>query len=131
MAVNAFSGFPRGVMVPPGVTIRVVLNTNVLSESSARELIRVLAYPKFRLTRADIDRLLADVLPWCETHAGSIKSGQFQVRDPKDQMFLDLALAADVPVLVSGDADLLALKHPSLPLLILTPAEFQIWLDNP
>ena len=45
--------FPRGVMVPPGVTIRVVLNTNVLSESSARELIRVLAYPRFRLTRAD------------------------------------------------------------------------------
>lgn len=145
-------------MVSPGVTIRVVLDTNVLvsallfengrlawlrrtwqtaairpvvSESSARELIRVLAYPKFRPTRADMDRLLADVLPWCETHAGSIKAGQFQVRDPKDQMFLDLALAADVPVLVSGDADLLALKHPSLPSLIVTPAEFQIWLENP
>ncbi|MBD2718876.1 putative toxin-antitoxin system toxin component, PIN family [Synechococcus sp. FACHB-909] len=145
-------------MVPPGVTIRVVHNTNVLvsallfengrlawlrrtwqtaaitpvlSESSARELIRVLAYPKFRLTRADVDRLLADVLPWCETHAGSLKTCQIQVRDPKGQVFLDLALAADVPVLVSGDADLLALRNPLLPLLILTPAEFQIWLENP
>jgi len=144
-------------MVPPGVTIRVVLDTNVLvsallfengrlawlrrswqtaaitpviSEFSARELIRVLAYPKFQLTGADIDQLLADVLPWCETHSGSIKACQFQVRDPKDQVFLDLALAADVPVLVSGDADLLDLKHPSLSLLILTPAAFQIWLDN-
>ncbi len=145
-------------MVSPGVTIRVVLDTNVLvsalllengrlawlrrtwqsaairpvvSESTARELIRVLAYPKFRLTRADIDRLLADVLPWCETHASSIKACQLQVRDPKDQVFLDLALAADVPVLVSGDADLLALKNSLLPLLILTPAEFQIWLEHP
>lgn len=145
-------------MVPPGVTIRVVHNTNVLvsallfengrlawlrrtwqtaaitpvlCESSARELIRVLACPKFRLTRADVDRLLADVLPWCETHAGSLKPCQIQVRDPKDQVFLDLALSADVPVLVSGDADLLALRNPLLPLLILTPAEFQIWLENP
>lgn len=48
--------------------------TPVLAESSARELIRVLAYPKFRLTRPAIDRLLADVLPWCETHAGPIKA---------------------------------------------------------
>ncbi|MEA5391445.1 PIN domain-containing protein [Cyanobium gracile UHCC 0139] len=69
--------------------------TPVLSESSARELIRVLAYPRFRLTRADVDRLLADVLPWCPTHAGPLKPGQIQVRDPKDQVFLDQALAAE------------------------------------
>jgi predicted nucleic acid-binding protein len=36
-----------------------------------------------------------------------------------------------VPVLVSGDGDLLALKNQLQPLLILTPAEFQIWLDDP
>ncbi|MCP9837869.1 putative toxin-antitoxin system toxin component, PIN family [Cyanobium sp. N.Huapi 1H5] len=140
------------------MTIRVVLDTNVLvsallfengrlawlrrtwqtaaitpvvSESSARELIRVLAHPKFRLMRADIDQLLADVLPWCETHAGPFKACPFKVRDPKDQVVLDLALSADVPVLVSGDADLLALKNQLKPLLILTPAEFQIWLENP
>ena len=45
-------------------------------------------------------------------------------------MFLDLALAADVPVLVSGDADLLALQNQLHPLLILTPAELQIWLEH-
>lgn len=105
--------------------------TPVLAESSARELIRVLTYPKFRLERPDIDRLLEDVLPWCETHSGPIKACQLQVRDPKDQLFLDLALAAGVPVLVSGDGDLLALKNQLQPLLILTPAEFQIWLDTP
>jgi uncharacterized protein len=105
--------------------------TPVLAESSARELIRVLTYPKFRLERPDIDRLLEDVLPWCETHSGPIKACQLQVRDPKDQLFLDLALAAGVPVLISGDGDLLALKNELQPLLILTPAEFQIWLDTP
>lgn len=145
-------------MLSSGVTIRVVLDTTVLvsallfengrlawlrrtwptaaitpvrSESSARELIRVLAYTKFRLTRPDIDRRLADVLPWRETHAGPIKAGHLKVRDTKDQVFLDLALAAGVPVLVSSDTDLLALKIQLHPLLILTPAEFQIWLDGP
>jgi uncharacterized protein len=103
----------------------------VLAESSARELIRVLTYPKFRLVRPDIDRLLEDVLPWCEIHSGPIKACQLHVRDPKDQLFLDLALAAGVPVLVSGDGDLLALKNELQPLLILTPAEVQIWLDTP
>ncbi len=88
----------------------------VLAELSARELIRVLAYPKFRLTPPDINRLLGDVLPWCETNPGPIEPTQH------------LAVAAGVPVLVSGDADLLALKNELTPLLILTPAEFQSWL---
>lgn len=100
----------------------------VLAESSAHELIRVLAYPRFRLTPPDINRLLGDVLPWCETKAGPIEPTQHPVRDPKDQLFLDLALAAGVPAIVSGDADLLALKNAVPPLMILTPAEFQSWL---
>ena len=91
----------------------------VLAEPTARELISVLAYPKFRLTRPAIDQLLGDVLPWCETRAGPIEPCRHQV------------LAAGVPVLVSGDGDLLALKNQLQPLLILTPAEFQIWLDTP
>ena len=33
------------------------------------------------------------------------------MRYPHDQVFLDLALAAATPVLVSGDTDLLALKQ--------------------
>jgi predicted nucleic acid-binding protein len=54
------------------------------------------------------------------------------VRDPHDQVFLDLALAAATPVLVSGDADLLALKQEVVPLQIINPADFQSWLaTNP
>lgn len=39
----------------------------VLAEPTARELLRVLAYPKFQLTPAEIEQLLAELLPWSET----------------------------------------------------------------
>lgn len=44
-------------------------------------------------------------------------------RDPKDDKFLDAALAGKADCLVSGDADLLAL-NPFESILILRPAEF-------
>jgi uncharacterized protein len=40
--------------------------TPLVSRVTATELIRVLAYPKFRLTRIEQDDLLADYLPYCE-----------------------------------------------------------------
>jgi putative PIN family toxin of toxin-antitoxin system len=102
--------------------------TPVLAEPTARELLRVLAYPKFRLQAADRERLLEDLLPWCESWTAAIPRSIHRVRDPHDQVFLDLALAAGTPVLVSGDADLLALQEMTLPLQILTPTELQTWL---
>ena len=54
----------------------------------------MLAYPKFRLQPVDRERLLEDLLPWCESWVAAIPSSQHRVRDPDDQMFLDLALAA-------------------------------------
>lgn len=102
--------------------------TPVLAEPTARELLRVLAYPKFRLQAADRERLLEDLLPWCESWSAAIPSSTYRVRDPHDQVFLDLALAAAAPVLVSDDADLLALKEAALPLQILTPADLASWL---
>lgn len=100
----------------------------VVAEPTVRELLRVLAYPKFRLNPADQERLLEDLLPWCESWTGPIPTSSNGVRDPHDQVFLDLALAAATPVLVSGDADLLALQESVNPLLILSPAAFQTWL---
>ena len=102
--------------------------TPVLAEPTARELLRVLAYPKFRLQAADRERLLEDLLPWCESWSAAIPDSTYRVRDPHDQVFLDLALAAAAPVLVSDDADLLALKEAALPLQILTPADLASWL---
>jgi len=102
--------------------------TPVLAEPTARELLRVLAYPKFRLQAADRERLLEDLLPWCESWMVPIPNSSYRVRDPHDQVFLDLALAAGTPVLVSGDADLLALKNTVTSLQIINPADFQAWL---
>ncbi|MCP9927912.1 putative toxin-antitoxin system toxin component, PIN family [Cyanobium sp. CH-040] len=102
--------------------------TPVLAQPTAMELLRVLAYPKFRLEPIDRDRLLEDLLPWSESWSAPIPSSTQRVRDPHDQVFLDLALAAATPVLVSGDADLLALKESVVPLQIVNPADFQIWL---
>jgi putative PIN family toxin of toxin-antitoxin system len=104
--------------------------TPVLAEPTTHELLRVLAYSKFHLDPLTIEQLLADLLPWCETWPNSLTPCGFVVRDPHDQMFLDLAVAAGVAALVSGDADLLALQDQCQSLLILDPAAFRLWLDE-
>jgi putative PIN family toxin of toxin-antitoxin system len=95
------------------------------SRPTVGELIRVLAYPRFRLEAQEQETLLAEYLPWVEP-IGTPPAGTWPwLRDPADAMFLDLALAAAADALVSGDADL---RHasPDLPQLkILTPAELR------
>ncbi len=44
-------------------------------------------------------------------------------RDPKDDKFLDLALAASAQYIITGDTDLLVL-HPYHDIEIITPADF-------
>jgi putative PIN family toxin of toxin-antitoxin system len=102
----------------------------LLVQPTALELLRVLAYPKFKLLPQERDQLLGDLLPWCETWRGPIMSSNHTVRDGHDQVFLDLALTAQADALVSGDGDLLALKEQVPALMILTPAEFQAWLSR-
>lgn len=41
--------------------------TPLASKDTVTELIRVLAYPKFKLTKAEQEILLADFLPYAET----------------------------------------------------------------
>ncbi len=102
----------------------------VLSAATTRELIRVLAYPKFKLQPLERDQLLGDLLPWCETWRAPLTSSSHTVRNGHDQLFLDLALTAQADALVSGDGDLLTLKQQVPPLSIFTPAEFQAWLSR-
>ena len=96
----------------------------VVAEPTVREVMRVLAYPKFRLSVVELEQLLADLLPWCESWITPIAAAEQQVRDPKDQIFVDLALSARVSALVSGDADLLVLRDQLKAIQVLTPAEF-------
>lgn len=100
----------------------------VMAKPTTEELLRVLAYPKFRLSAADVEALLEELLPWVEVFAAPIPSvvKRWTVRDPKDQIFLDLALGAGVDLLVTGDADLLVLSDQVEGLQICQPAVLKL-----
>jgi putative PIN family toxin of toxin-antitoxin system len=88
----------RGVLLP------------LVSTATAQELVRVLAYPKFRLSRAEQDELLADYLPYTETVRIPQPPPKVPAcRDVLDEPFMHLAVAGKAQVLVSGDRDLLAI----------------------
>ena len=93
-------GCQQGVFVP------------MASTATVQELIRVLAYPKFRLSKLEQDELLADYLP----HMQAVRIPDPpptvpKCRDPLDVPFMHLAAAGKAKVLVSGDRDLLALAQ--------------------
>jgi len=93
------------------------------SRPTAAELIRVLAYPKFKLTLEEQHDLLADYLPWAEIFRGPDPPLRTPVcRAPHDLPFLQLALAAKAEALATGDADLQVLA-PMRGLAIITPAQ--------
>ena len=80
------------------------------STATAQELVRVLAYPKFGLSAAEQDELLADYLPCTATVRIPQPPPRVPVcRDPLDAPFMHLAVAGKAHMLVSGDRDLLAL----------------------
>jgi putative PIN family toxin of toxin-antitoxin system len=83
----------------------------LVSKATITELIKVLTYPKFKLTREEQEELLSDYLPFCETVTIPEKLPPIPTcRDTFDQPFLVLAKVAAADFLVTGDLDLLALK---------------------
>jgi putative PIN family toxin of toxin-antitoxin system len=82
--------------------------TPLISRVTAKELTRVLSYPRFRLSAEDRLELLADYLPFCETVEADQRCPTV-CRDANDQAFLDLAQSGRADLLVTGDRDLLAL----------------------
>lgn len=84
----------------------------LVSRVTAAELIRVLAYPKFRLSPEDQRELLADYLPCCKTvRIPDPPPKTPACRDAFDVPFLQLALAGKAKALVTGDRDLLSLAR--------------------
>jgi putative PIN family toxin of toxin-antitoxin system len=80
------------------------------STATVQELVRVLAYPKFRLSSDEQKELLADYLPYTETVRIPQPLPQVpECRDVLDEPFMHLAVAGKAQVLVSGDRDLLAI----------------------
>jgi len=62
----------------------------VLSRETADELLRVMAYPKFRLTHAEISYLFdTELLPFADVvELPASKRGQRWSRDPEDDKFI-------------------------------------------
>lgn len=95
------------------------------SRDTTAELIRVLAYPEFRLDEAERQDLLDDYLPFCEAVAIPVPPPAIPAcRDPFDRPMLELAIAGRADALVTGDADLLALAS-EFAIPIVAPAEFR------
>lgn len=82
----------------------------LVSETTVAELMRVFAYPKFKLTSVEQQELLADYLPWCTTMCIPDPPPAIPAcRDPFDLPFLQLAVTGKADYLVTGDRDLLCL----------------------
>lgn len=83
--------------------------TILLSSAILREYLRVLTYPKFRLSDQEVRGLIEkELLPFVKTvrvkkHLAAVR------RDPEDNKFLECAVAGRAEHLVTGDHDLLEL----------------------
>jgi uncharacterized protein len=83
----------------------------LVSRATAEELMRTLAYPKFKLTVEEQRELLADYLPYCTTVDMPGKPPRTPpCRDAFDVPFLQLAVVGNADYIVTGDRDLLSLK---------------------
>ena len=99
-------------------TIRPIVSREVIDE-----YLRVLAYPKFRLTEDEIGYLLfREILP----HFKIVSAGQGKtvvMADPSDDKFIWCALAGRAEYIITSDKHLLYLKsHQGIS--ILTPSNF-------
>lgn len=84
----------------------------LVSSETGEEFLRVLAYPKFRLSVSDRQELIADYLLFCEPVTQSMEDlpDTPHCRDSFDRPFLLLTLARKADCLLTGDRDLLVLK---------------------
>jgi len=102
--------FAHGRLSPLRLAWQSELCQPLVSSATAAELIRVLAYPKFKLSTEDQRELLADYLPYCTTvRIPARLPATPDCRDKFDLPFLQLAVTGKADYLVTGDQDLLTL----------------------
>jgi putative PIN family toxin of toxin-antitoxin system len=114
-----FGGKP-GKLIPlwQRGTIRPLASKEIIDE-----YLRVLTYPKFKLSEEDIHFLLYhEILPYFEVI--NVHPGPRIIRkDPADDKFIRCALAGKAKFIISGDHHLLALKSYQK-IKILSPSDF-------
>ncbi len=102
-----FTGAPSG-LVPLWQSGAI---TVLLSRAILDEYLRVLSYPRFQLTEAEIRALVEEeLLPYFEVVSPKKRLRVIR-RDPSDDKFLECAVAGKADVIVSGDNDLLELGN--------------------
>jgi uncharacterized protein len=120
--------FRSGVLSPLRAAWQTGKIVSIISKETSAELLRVLAYKKFKLAEADIARVLGLYLPHAQTHEIDHNSHKMRFvpicRDKRDQVFLELAQSSQADLLVTGDEDLLCLDDANMTNLnfrIITP----------
>lgn len=113
---------PRSV--PDEAVRKAIVNGRLLfSDLTMKELADVLSRTKLKryITIEDGKQFLSGLCSLCE-FVPIIRSVR-QCRDPRDDKFLEVAVNGRADLILTGDADLLAL-HPWQGIAILSPAEF-------
>jgi uncharacterized protein len=121
--------FGQGRLAPIRLAWQHRIFTPLISTETAEELVRVLNYPKFKLSGPERNELLSDYLPNCAVV--TIPPKRLKVphcRDPADLPFLQLATYGKAGYLVSGNHDLLELRD-ATPYAIVTPEAFMAKLE--
>ena len=90
----------------------------LLSKEILDEYLRVLAYPKFKLTKDEILFIITqEILPWFEVVEITQKGARYVPEDPEDDKFIHCAVYGKADFLISGDQHLLSLPNPPVPIL--------------
>jgi putative PIN family toxin of toxin-antitoxin system len=126
----------RALIVPHGTVGPVLLRLRqgdyvlLYARPLLEELVDVLNRPRIRLkyglTEQDIETVISLIL--LRGEAVIPQEHVVACRDPKDDKFLEVAVAGKADVIVTGDEDLLVL-HPFAGIPILPPAAFMRMLD--
>ena len=114
-----FGGIP-GELIPLWKSARIM---PLASKEIIDEYIKVLTYPKFELSEAEINYILYnEILPYFDII--NIKHSPIIIKDDlSDDKFIHCAKAGKAGVIISGDQHLLSLKTYQK-IKILTPAKF-------
>lgn len=122
---------PDGAVGPVLILLRDGRYTILHAQSLLNELVDVLNRPrirhKYRLTDEDIGTVIALILL-----RGEAVHPQREVtvcRDPRDDKFLEAAIAGNADTIVSGDSDVLSL-NPFEGIPIISPRDFLDLLDS-
>lgn len=95
----------------------------LIPEEQWKELVSVLEYPRIAKKYSIKKRQLDHLISFLEKQKPVTLVAPLDLRDPKDNMFLDAAVGWHASYLISGDGDLLILKKFKMTKIV-SPREF-------